>query len=58
MSSASHFSIFGRIYNEPALKGVRKKTLTLPKENRIYNPRYMYLTKNKDKNNSNSDKEK
>lgn len=58
MSSASHFSIFGRIYNEPALKGVKKAPFSLPKENRIYNPRYMYLTENKNKNNSNSDKEK
>lgn len=53
IDSASHFSIYGSIYNEPAMKGVRKPLKTLSKEHPFRNPRYSYLTINSKTNNSN-----
>ncbi len=51
--SVSHFSIYGSIYNEPTMKGVRKPLKMLSKEHSFKNPRYSYLTVNSKINNSN-----
>lgn len=52
MSHPSHYSIFGKIYNEPAMKGIRKLPKSLSKEHPFRNPRYSYLTDKSATNNS------
>ena len=52
MSHPSHYSIFGKIYNEPAMKGVKKLPKPLSKKHPFYNPRYSYLINKSATNNS------
>lgn len=54
MSHPSHYSIFGKIYNEPAMKGIRKLPKPLSKEHPFRNPRYSYLTDKSVTSNSSS----